>query len=87
MITVLIIYAIVTAILYVIGYWFFCKSYNRYRYKDRVSFKEYFDDQGGWFIVPAFCWPIVVILVPLILLIFGCYIITRKIKKYHNIED
>lgn len=55
MIKVLIIYAIVTAILYIIGYWFFCKSYNRYRYKDRVSFKEYFDDQCGWFIVPAFC--------------------------------
>ena len=87
MIKVLIIYAIGTAILYVIGYWFFCKSYNRYRYKDRVSFKEYFDDQCGWFIVPTFCWPIVIILFPLILLLYICYIITRKIKKYHNIED
>lgn len=87
MIKVLIIYAIGTAILYVIGYWFFCKSYNRYRYKDRVSFKEYFDDQCFWFLVPAFCWPIVVILFPLILLIFGCYIITRKIKEYYNIDN
>lgn len=86
MLKVLIIYAIVVAILYVIGYWFFCKSYNRYRYKDRVSFKEYFDDQCGWFIIPAVCWPIVIILFPLILLLYICYIITRKIKKHYNIE-
>ena len=83
----LIIYAIVTAILYVIGYWFFCKSYNRYRYKDRVSFKEYFDDQCGWFMIPAFGWPVIIVFFPLILLIFICYLIIRKIKKYHNIKD
>lgn len=84
MITVLIIYAVVTAILYVIGYWFFCKSYNEYRYKNRISFEEYFDDNSGWFIAPAFGWPIVIILSPLILLI---YLITKKIKKYYDIED
>ena len=87
MILILIIYVIVTAILYVVGYWLLCRSYNNYRYKDRVSFDEYFDDNSGLVIVPPLCWPIVVILFPLILLIFGCYIITRKIKKYHNIED
>ena len=87
MIKVLIIYAIGAAILYVIGYWFFCKSYNRYRYKDRVSFKEYFDDQGGWFIVPTFCWPIVIILSPLILLIYLCYLLTKKIEKHYNIKN
>lgn len=83
----LIIYVIITAILYVVGYWFFCKSYNNYRYKDRVSFDEYFDDRCGWFIAPAFGWPIVIIFFPLILLIGICYILTRKIKEYHNIED
>lgn len=87
MIAFLIIYTIITAILYVIGYWFFCKSYNEYYYKDRVSFNEYFDDNCGWFIAPAFGWPIVIILSPLILLIYLCYLITKKIEKYYNIED
>lgn len=86
MITVLIIYAIVTAILYVIGYWLFCKSYNEYIYKDRVSFEEYFEGNSGWFIGPAFGWPVVIVFFPLILLIYICYIITRKIKKHYNIE-
>lgn len=87
MIKVLIIYAIGAAILYVIGYWFFCKSYNRYRYKDRVSFKEYFDDQCVWFLIPAFCWPIIIILSPLILLIYLCYLLTKKIEKHYNIKN
>lgn len=87
MITGLIIYAVVAVILYIIGYWFFCKSYTEYRYKDRVSFDEYFDDNSGWFIAPAIGWPIVIILSPLILLIYLCYLITKKIKKYYNIED
>lgn len=87
MITFLIIYAMMTAILYVIGYWLFCKSYNNYRYKNRVSFDEYFDDQGALFIMPAFYWPAVIVFFPLILLIYICYIITRKIKKYYNIEN
>jgi hypothetical protein len=83
----LIIYVIITAILYVVGYWLFCKSYNNYRYKDRVSFDEYFDDRCALFIMPAFCWPAIVVFFPLILLIGICYILTRKIKEYHNIED
>lgn len=81
----LIIYVIVTAILYVVEYWLFCKSYNNYCYKDRVSFDEYFDDQCGWFMIP-FGWPVIVVFFPLILLIGICYILTRKIKKYYNIE-
>lgn len=85
--TSLIIYTIVTAILYVVGYWLFCKSYNNYHYKDKVSFNEYFYDNYGCFIVPAIGWPIVIILSPLILLIYFCYLITKKIKKYYNIED
>lgn len=87
MITVLTIYVIVTAILYVVGYWFFCKSYNEYRYKDRVSFNEYFSDRCGLFIFPVFVWPCLVVFFPLILLIYICYLITRKIKEYHNIEN
>lgn len=87
MILILIIYAIVTAILYVVGYWLFCRSYNNYRYKDRVSFDEYFENRCGWFIMPAFGWPVIVVFFPLILLIGICYILTRKIKEYHNIED
>jgi hypothetical protein len=86
MITFLIIYVIVTAILYIVGYWLFCKSYSKYCYKDRVSFKEYFDDQCGLFIIPAFAWPFMLFFSPLILLIYICYIITRKIKKHYNIE-
>lgn len=87
MITFLIIYVIVTAILYIVGYWLFCKSYSKYRYKDRVSFEEYFEDNSGWFIGPAFGWPVVIVFFPLILLIGICYMLTRKIKEYHNIED
>lgn len=86
MITFLIIYVIVTAILYVVGYWLFCKSYAKYRHKDIVSFEEYFDDRCGLFIVPAFAWPVMIVFFPLILLIYICYIITRKIKKHYNIE-
>lgn len=87
MITVLIIYAVVAVILYVIGYWFFCKSYTKYYYKDRVSFNEYFYDNNVYFIAPVIGWPIVIILSPLILLIYLCYLITKKIEKYHNIEN
>lgn len=86
MISILIIYAIVTAILYVVGYWLFCKSYAKYRHKDIVSFEEYFDDRSGLFIVPAFGWPVMIVFGPLILLLFICYLITREIKKYYNIE-
>lgn len=84
--TLIIIYAIVTAILYVIGYWLFCRSYNNYCHKDVVSFKEYFDDQCALFIVPAFGWPAIVFFFPLMLLICICYILTRKIKEYYNIK-
>jgi hypothetical protein len=87
MITLLITYTIVTAILYIIGYWLFCRSYNNYCHKDVVSFKEYFDDQCALFIVPAFAWPVVIIFFPLILLLFICYLVTREIKKYYNIEN
>lgn len=86
MISILIIYAIVSAILYVVGYWLFCKSYATYHHKDIVSFEEYFDDRCGLFIVPAFGWPIVIVFCPLILLLFVCYLITREIKKYYNIK-
>lgn len=86
MISILIIYAIVTAILYVVGYGLFCKSYAKYRHKDIVSFEEYFDDRCGLFIVPAFGWPAVIVFSPLILLLFICYLITREIKKYYNIK-
>lgn len=87
MITALIVYAVVTAILYVIGYWFFCKSYNEYRYKDKISFNEYFDDRCGLFMMPAFIWPAIIVFFPLFLLLYICYLITRKIKKYYNIEN
>lgn len=86
MITLLIIYAIVTAILYVIGYWLFCRSYTKYCHKDVVSFEEYFDDQCALFMVPAFGWPVVIVFSPLVLLLFICYLITKEIKKYYNIK-
>lgn len=87
MISILIIYVIVTAILYIVEYWLFCKSYSKYCYKDRVSFEEYFDDQCGLFIVLAFAWPFMLFFSPLILLIYICYLVTREIKKYYNIEN
>lgn len=83
----LLVYFVVAAIFYTIGFWFFCKSYNNYRCKHKISFNEYFDDNGGWFAVPAICWPLVIILSPLILLFFGCYIIMQKIKKHFNIVN
>lgn len=86
MISTLIIYAIVSAILYIVGYWLFCKSYTKYRHKDKVSFHEYFDDNCALFIAPAFGWPVVIVFGPLILLLFICYLITREIKKYYNIK-
>lgn len=85
--TLIIIYAIVTAILYVVGYWLFCKSYTKYRYKDIVSFQKYFDERCSLFIAPAFGWPVVIVFSPLVLLLFICYLITREIKKYYNIEN
>lgn len=84
-----VVYLVIAAIFYTIGFWFFCKSYNKYRYKRNIyiSFNKYFDDNGYWFVMPAVFWPIVIILSPLILLFFGCYIIMQKIKKHFNIEN
>lgn len=87
MILTLIIYAIVSAILCVVGYWLFCKSYTKYRHKDIVSFQEYFDDRCGLFIAPALGWPVVIVFSPLVFLLFICYLITREIKKYYSIEN
>ena len=87
MILILIIYAVVAAILYVIGYWFVCKSYTKYRNKGNLSFKEYYDDLCGWFIVPAFGWPVLIFFFPLLLLVYICFRITRKIKKHFKIVN
>lgn len=87
MILILIIYAVVAAILYIIGYWFCCKSYIKYRDKWNLSFREYYDDQCGWFLVPAFGWPVLIFFFPLLLLVYICFRITRKIKKHFKIVN
>lgn len=88
---ILYVYFVMVAIFFTIGFWFFCKSYNKYRnkyrYERNISFNKYFDDNGYWIAIPAIFWPIVIILSPLTLLFFGCYIIMQKIKKHFNIEN
>lgn len=85
--SILFIYALSACIIYIIGYWFLCKSYNNYPYKYITPFSEYFEDNSGYIIVPAILWPALILFSPLIILIYICYILSKKIKKYHNIEN
>lgn len=85
--TVLFIYVLSVCIIFLIGYWFLCKSYKNCPYKYRMTFSKYFEDCSGYVIVPAVLWPVLILLSPMIILIYICYILTKKIKKYHNIEN
>ena len=43
------------------------------------------EDYSGYVVVPAILWPALILFSPLIISIYICYILTKKIKKYHNI--
>jgi hypothetical protein len=85
--TALFIYILSACIIFLIGYWFLCKSYKNCPYKYNMTFSEYFEDHSGYVIIPAILWPALILFSPLIILIYICYILSKQIKKYHNIED